>query len=58
LLGQALGNKQIAAALDLSPYTVRNRLHDLYGRFGVNDRAELLKWAYERGLIEPPRRRS
>jgi len=54
LLGNAFGNKQIAFELRLSPNTVRNRLQGLYEKFGVRDRAELLKIAYLNGLLRPP----
>jgi pSer/pThr/pTyr-binding forkhead associated (FHA) protein len=34
--------KQVAAKLDLSPHTVHNHIKEIYRRFGVSSRAELL----------------
>lgn len=35
-------NRQTAIAIGMSPFTVRNRLSELYTRFGVGSRAELI----------------
>jgi DNA-binding NarL/FixJ family response regulator len=40
LLGDA--EKQVARKLGLSPYTINGYVKDLYRRFGVNSRGELM----------------
>ena len=42
LVAQGLPNKQIAAALNISQWTVGSHLRVLYARFGVTSRAVLV----------------
>jgi DNA-binding NarL/FixJ family response regulator len=51
LVSQGLANKQIAARLELSPHTVRDRLSDIMLRLGAKNRAESVHLAQQRGLI-------
>lgn len=43
--------KQIAAELNVSVSTVRSHAHAIYGKLGVNDRAQAVLYAAERGWI-------
>lgn len=51
LLAEGLADKGIAAALALSPNTVRNHVAALYSKIGVHSRGEAIIWARERGLF-------
>lgn len=52
LLAQGLTNKDMAAAMFLSPKTVRNQLHALFAKLGVSRRAEAAAVAVRLGLTE------
>jgi two-component system response regulator DevR len=41
LIGRGLTNKQIAANLNLSEQTVKNHVHRILGKLGVNDRLDV-----------------
>ncbi|MBB4000044.1 helix-turn-helix transcriptional regulator [Aureimonas pseudogalii] len=64
LICQGLGDKEMAAALHLSPHTVRNHVASLYRKIGVTRRSAAIVWARERsfparaGSPVPPRRES
>ncbi|HWP43383.1 MAG TPA: response regulator transcription factor [Blastocatellia bacterium] len=47
-------NKQIAARLAISDVTVRHHLTTIYSKLNVEDRFELIIYAYRNGLAEPP----
>jgi len=49
-LAQGMADKEIAAALGLSPNTVRNHVASLYGKLDVHSRGEAIVWARERGF--------
>lgn len=51
LLG--LSNKDIARALSLSPFTVRNHMSLLFRAFQISHRAELAAVAYHQGICQP-----
>ncbi|MCC6967653.1 MAG: response regulator transcription factor [Nitrospira sp.] len=51
LLGQALSNKDIADRLCISSITVRHHLTNIFEKFDVNSRQQLLLRAYEHGLV-------
>jgi len=48
---RGLGNKQIAAELSITDYTVRNHIHRIFKRLGIRNRVELLA-LYEKHLID------
>ena len=54
LVAEGATNQEIAAALHLSPNTVRNHLARIYGRLGARSRLEAVAIAAREGLI--PRR--
>lgn len=47
-------NKQIAARLSISDVTVRHHLTTIYSKLDVEDRFELIIYAYRNGLAQPP----
>ena len=55
----ALGssNAEIAAALVLSPLTVKTHVNPAMAKVGARDRAQLVVLAYRTGLVHPRRRR-
>lgn len=53
LLGQGLSNKEIARALGLSHFTVRNHISLLFRSFEVSRRVELATVARKQGLCQP-----
>jgi DNA-binding NarL/FixJ family response regulator len=54
LVAQGLRNKQIAHRLSISDVTVRHHLTSTFNKLGVNDRFELMIYAYKYGLSEVP----
>jgi len=48
-----LSNDEIAAALYLSPLTVKTHVSRMMTKLGVRDRAQLVVLAYESGLVTP-----
>lgn len=52
LIGAGLKNKQIAQQLLISEPTVRSHLSAIFGKFGVDDRLNLVIKAYRSGLLE------
>ena len=55
LLGEGLRNKEIAERLVISEATVRNHLTSILAKIGVNDRFELVVFAYRHGLSQLPK---
>lgn len=51
LIGKGLKNKDIANRLGISEATVRHHLSSIYGKAGVEDRLNLVIYAYQKGLI-------
>lgn len=51
LIGKGLKNKDIAGKLGISEATVRHHLSSIYGKAGVEDRLNLVIYAYQKGLI-------
>jgi DNA-binding NarL/FixJ family response regulator len=51
IIGEGLKNKDIGERLLISEATVRHHLSSIYGKVGVEDRLNLVIFAYERGLI-------
>jgi two-component system NarL family response regulator len=51
LVVRGLANKQIAYALSLSEFTVKNHLKRLLSKLGVQDRTQAVTAAIERGIV-------
>jgi DNA-binding NarL/FixJ family response regulator len=51
LLGEGLGNREIARALGLSDHTVKFHLHSIYTKLGVRTRTEAVSVAVRRGML-------
>lgn len=52
LIGKGLKSKIIAERLSISEATVRHHLSSIYGKLGVDDRLNLVIYAFEKGLIQ------
>jgi DNA-binding NarL/FixJ family response regulator len=50
---QGLTNKQISERLYISPRTVQTHLRSILGKFNVNNRTQLVHFAYENGYRPP-----
>jgi len=53
LMGRGRGNVQIAMELSLKEQSVRHHASAIYGKLGVNSRAEAVVWAKEHGFGSP-----
>jgi DNA-binding NarL/FixJ family response regulator len=53
LVSQGLKNLQIANHLSISEATVRHHLTSIFSKLGINDRVELVIYAYKHGLTPP-----
>ncbi len=51
-----LSNDDIAERLYLSPLTVKTHVNRAMMKLGARDRAQLVVFAYEGGLLQPGRR--
>ncbi|MGB7208318.1 MAG: response regulator transcription factor [Pyrinomonadaceae bacterium] len=51
MIGEGLKNKIIAERLSISEATVRHHLSSIYGKVGVEDRLNLVIFAYQKGII-------
>ena len=54
LLAAGRKNKELARELAVSEATIRHHLSSIYGKIGVDDRLNLVIYAYENGLVEAP----
>jgi two-component system, NarL family, nitrate/nitrite response regulator NarL len=54
LIGEGLRNKVIAERLVISEATVRNHLTSIFAKLGVDDRFELVVFAYQNHLAQVP----
>jgi len=52
LLASGRSTAEIAASMGIAPKTVRNRSSLLYRRLGVRSRAQAVRIAEERGLLD------
>jgi two-component system, NarL family, response regulator DegU len=52
MIGKGLKSKVIADRLGISEATVRHHLSSIYGKLGVDDRLNLVIYAFEKGLIQ------
>jgi DNA-binding NarL/FixJ family response regulator len=53
LVGAGLSNEEIAEALVVSPATAKTHVSRAMGKLGARDRAQLVVYAYESGLVRP-----
>jgi DNA-binding NarL/FixJ family response regulator len=56
LIAQGLRNQEIADRLFLSVHTVKNHVHNMLERLGLETRAEAVRYARERGWLPRPGR--
>ncbi|MFP5318001.1 MAG: HD domain-containing phosphohydrolase [Acidimicrobiia bacterium] len=54
LIARGRTNREVAAALHLSPKTVGRHIENLYGKTGVSSRAAAALFAMEHRLLDPP----
>ncbi|MBV6495226.1 MAG: hypothetical protein DCC44_05950 [Acidobacteria bacterium] len=54
LLAAGRKNKELANELAVSEATIRHHLSSIYGKIGVDDRLNLVIYAYENGLVDMP----
>ncbi len=52
LVGAGLGNREIAEALGVSEGTVKSHLNSIFTKTNLSDRAKLVKYAFDHGLVE------
>jgi DNA-binding NarL/FixJ family response regulator len=53
LVGAGLSNDEIAESLVVSPATAKTHVSRAMGKLGARDRAQLVVYAYESGLVRP-----
>lgn len=53
LVATGLSNDEIAARLEISPYTAKTHVNRAMVKLGAHDRAQLVIIAYETGLVRP-----
>ena len=53
LVGAGLSNEEIAEQLVVSPATAKTHVSRAMGKLGARDRAQLVVYAYESGLVRP-----
>jgi DNA-binding NarL/FixJ family response regulator len=53
LIATGRTNAQIAAALVISPSTVKSHINSIFAKAGVSDRAQAVHYAYSHGLTDP-----
>jgi DNA-binding NarL/FixJ family response regulator len=53
LIATGRTNAQIAAALVISPSTVKTHINNIFTKIGISDRAQAVRYAYSHGLTEP-----
>ena len=53
LVAEGLSNDEIAARLVISPATAKTHVSRAMVKLGARDRAQLVVFAYEAGLIRP-----
>ncbi|WP_046497244.1 response regulator transcription factor [Streptomyces odonnellii] len=54
LVAEGLSNREIAQRLHIGAATVKTHINNLFAKAGVRDRAQAVRYAYQRGLITPP----
>ncbi|MFF9351744.1 response regulator [Streptomyces sp. NPDC014734] len=56
LIAEGLSNPEIARRLHISQATVKSHINNLFAKAGVRDRAQAVRYAYVRGIAQPPGR--
>ncbi|WP_250005288.1 response regulator transcription factor [Actinoplanes sp. M2I2] len=56
LVARGLSNEEIAGRLVISPLTAKTHINRAMTKLHCRDRAQLVVWAYESGLVTPRRR--
>ena len=52
LIAAGLSNREIAGRLFVTEVTVKSHVNRLFAKTGVRDRAQAVRYAYEKGLAE------
>ncbi|MFE4669051.1 response regulator [Streptomyces sp. NPDC056716] len=55
LIAGGLSNQEIARRLTVSVATVKTHINNLFAKTGMKDRAQAVRYAYQEGLVRPPR---
>lgn len=55
LLCEGLSNQEMAERLFIEPTTVKYHLAGLLAKIGARDRLQAAVWAFQNGVVEPPR---
>ncbi|MFB8212316.1 MULTISPECIES: response regulator transcription factor [unclassified Streptomyces] len=56
LIAEGMSNADIARALHISQATVKSHINNLFAKAGLRDRAQAVRYAYQRGMVRPPGR--
>ncbi len=54
MIGLGMNNKEIARKLYISEATVRHHLSSIYSKLYIEDRLNLVIFAYQQGIVQPP----
>ncbi|MFJ8309618.1 MULTISPECIES: response regulator [unclassified Streptomyces] len=54
LVAEGMSNPEISRALHISTATVKTHINNIFGKTGVRDRAQAMRYAYRHGLAQPP----
>ncbi|MFG3282411.1 response regulator [Streptomyces sp. NPDC048111] len=54
LVADGMSNSEIAHALHISTATVKTHINNIFGKTGVRDRVQAMRYAYRHGLSRPP----
>lgn len=52
-VARGLTNREVAASLGLSEHTVKNHMKNILQKLQLDNRVQLTRYAYERGIVEP-----